>query len=109
MSAAFSRGRAALEPRETKDTGEQERRRIEESRFGPEGCPPQDQGACADGEDCDAGTCVAASVCPPSGPFGTSVGDVLDDWSLEDCDGVTHSFHDLCELRAVHIFSFAGW
>ena len=53
--------------------------------------------------------CVVPSLCPPSGPFGTGVGDTLGDWSLTDCDGVEHSFHDLCELRAVHIFSFAGW
>ena len=41
--------------------------------------------------------------------FGTDVGDTLGDWSLLDCDGVEHSFHDLCALRAVHIFAFAGW
>jgi hypothetical protein len=66
-------------------------------------------GACADGANCEAGLCVAASLCPPGGPFGTGVGDTLGDWSLTDCDGVEHSFHDLCELRAVHIFAFAGW
>ena len=58
---------------------------------------------------CEAGECVAASLCPPSGPYGTNVADTLGDWSLMDCDGVEHVFHDLCELRAVHIFAFAGW
>ncbi|MGB0590618.1 MAG: hypothetical protein ACPGU1_13150, partial [Myxococcota bacterium] len=66
-------------------------------------------GECAAGETCDTGVCAAASLCPPTGPFGTSAGDTTDDWSLLDCDGVAHSIHALCELRAVHIFSFAGW
>jgi hypothetical protein len=52
---------------------------------------------------------MAAGLCPPPGPYGTNVGSTMADWSLTDCEGVAHSFHDLCALEAVHIFLFTGW
>ncbi len=47
--------------------------------------------------------------CPPPGPYGTSVGDVAEDVVLADCDGGTHSVHDLCSRPAAWIYLFAGW
>jgi hypothetical protein len=49
------------------------------------------------------------SPCPPTGGFGTSVGDVLPSVTLQDCDGNSHNLHELCERDAGWIFVFSGW
>jgi hypothetical protein len=52
---------------------------------------------------------VAPPLCPPSAPFGVSEGNVLPDVSFPDCDGASHSLHELCERQASWIYVFAGW
>lgn len=52
---------------------------------------------------------VPPSLCPPTGPFGTDVGDTVADVSLMDCDGGIHRVADLCEADAAWIFLYAGW
>jgi len=47
--------------------------------------------------------------CPPSGPFGTEVGDVLADLTLYDCDGNPHAIAELCGRPASLLTAFAGW
>ncbi len=67
-------------------------------------------GGCADGEACEDGACVeVAGACPPSGPYGTNIGDVAADAVVMDCDGVPYSIHDLCNYQAAWIFVFSGW
>ncbi|MCA9517294.1 MAG: redoxin family protein [Myxococcales bacterium] len=73
---------------------------------------PQPDTATADAGDTldDVGAdMVAGEVCPPVGPYGTSVGDTLADLVLEDCDGVPHHIHDLCGLRAGYLSTYTGW
>lgn len=55
----------------------------------------------------DAGNQTAA--CPPSGPFGTQEGQLLQDVALSDCDGNVHHLNDLCQRQASWIYLFAGW
>jgi len=48
--------------------------------------------------------------CPPSGPFGTALGDIAPDVTLLDCAGTEVSLHDaLCEAEAGWVFVFAEW
>lgn len=49
------------------------------------------------------------SLCPPTGPFGTGIGDTVADVTLMDCDGGTHHLADLCDADAAWIFLYAGW
>jgi len=64
-----------------------------------------DSGA-VDGED--AG--VVGGSCPPSGPFGTAVGDIAPDVVLLDCDDNEVSLHDaLCEAEVGWVFEYAEW
>jgi len=56
-----------------------------------------------------SGQCEAPDLCPPMGPYGTSVGDIAKDVQLTDCDGNPYSVHDLCDGAAAWIFGFAGW
>ncbi len=46
--------------------------------------------------------------CPPDGLMGVEPGDVVPDLELLDCDGVAHTFHDLCDAEAAWIFTFSG-
>ena len=48
-------------------------------------------------------------TCPPEGPFGTEVGEVMPDVSLPDCDGQLHSVRELCSQDAAWLFVFAEW
>ncbi|TNF35692.1 MAG: redoxin domain-containing protein [Deltaproteobacteria bacterium] len=52
---------------------------------------------------------AVSTHCPPSGPFGTGVGDVLADLTLYDCDGSPHRIADLCGRPASILTTFAGW
>ena len=52
---------------------------------------------------------VAGGACPPAGPFGKAVGDVVPDVTLSDCDGNPVHLHDLCASDAAFIFSYSGW
>ncbi|MEZ4376253.1 MAG: redoxin family protein [Polyangiaceae bacterium] len=47
--------------------------------------------------------------CPPSGPYGSDVGDVFPDVTLYDCDGNAVSLHDLCEAPVSVVYTFAAW
>ena len=48
-------------------------------------------------------------ACPPPGPYGTELGDIVKDAVLVDCDGVEHTVHGLCDTKVTWIFSFSGW
>jgi peroxiredoxin len=50
-----------------------------------------------------------AAMCPPAGPFGTRAGDISPDFTLTDCDGNTHTLHELCEKQVTWLFEFADW
>lgn len=52
---------------------------------------------------------ATGALCPPSGPFGTNVGDVAADVTLFDCEGNEVQLHDLCEAEAGWLFEFADW
>ena len=47
--------------------------------------------------------------CPPSGPFGTRVGDTVAPLSLLTCDGTPYSLHALCDADAAVVVGFAEW
>jgi hypothetical protein len=66
------------------------------------------EGSAEGGASGDGGTPVVEG-CPPKGPFGTTVGNVLPNVTLPDCDGVMHSLYDQCEKTATWVFEFAGW
>ena len=66
-------------------------------------------GTCAAGESCEAGSCAAATACPPPGPYGTGIGDTVADLTLTDCDGNEYSLHELCAKKASYIYLYAGW
>jgi hypothetical protein len=58
----------------------------------------------------DAATIDAATtLCPPAAPFGTEPGDVSADIELLDCDGNTHTLHELCETQVLWLFEYADW
>ena len=57
----------------------------------------------------DAGPLAMGPTCPPTGPYGMAAGQIADDITLMDCDGVEHSLHSLCENQAVWLFEFADW
>lgn len=66
------------------------------------------------GQVVDAGHVIDAGMtpqfmCPPSGPFGTSVGSTTPDIQLPDCDGNMHTVHNLCAKKASWFFGMAGW
>ncbi|HRE89591.1 MAG TPA: redoxin family protein [Myxococcota bacterium] len=48
------------------------------------------------------------TACPPSGPTGTTLGQVLADTTLVACDGTPVSLHSFCG-RPLYINTFAGW
>lgn len=48
-------------------------------------------------------------MCPPTGPFGTTVGDIAPDAMLEDCDGNPVSLHSMCGESAVWLYRFSEW
>lgn len=52
---------------------------------------------------------MMASLCPPSAPFGTTVGDTFPEIALPDCDGQMHSLHDACTKTATYFFVYAHW
>jgi hypothetical protein len=49
------------------------------------------------------------SPCPPTGPFGTEMGDIMTDLSLYDCNMNKVSLHDLCGKPAALVNLFAAW
>lgn len=55
----------------------------------------------------DAGS--AGGACPPTGPFGTAVGDIAPDAMLEDCDGNPVSLHSSCGESATWLYRFSEW
>jgi len=63
----------------------------------------------SDAGPADAGPPSTGGMCPPVGPYGMAPGDIADDITLMDCDGVEHSLHSLCENQAVWLFEFADW
>lgn len=72
------------------------------------GVPDDDAGFEADAsEPPDLG--APEPTCPPSGPFGTEVGDTAPDVVLLDCEGNPHRIHDLCSRNVSWIFEFTGW
>ena len=76
---------------------------------GDDGCGGE-CGPCGPRETCAAGVCEAMpTTCPPTGPFGTAVGDAVPDVTLMDCDGAEHSLHELCDHEALWVFEFAQW
>lgn len=70
---------------------------------------PSDTGAGADTQATDTPDTTVGSSCPPSGPYGTAVGDALADLTLLDCDGNPHHIADLCGRPASLMTAFAGW
>lgn len=72
-----------------------------------EGGPDDDAGSSADGGPTD--DAATAGMCPPSAPFGTSVGDIAPDAMLEDCDGNPVSLHSMCGSSAVWLYRFSEW
>jgi len=53
---------------------------------------------------------TVGGVCPPTGPFGTEVGDVAPDVTLLDCDGNEVSLHaSLCDGSVGWAFVYAEW
>ncbi len=80
------------------------------SRCGEDGCG----GTCAcEGDDvCTPElTCAApmTTSCPPTGPFGTEVGDVLANATAFDCDGNPVTLHSLCEREVSWVITYADW
>lgn len=63
----------------------------------------------AAGESGTDGMAGHAPSCPPQGPFGTGTGDVAANVTLYDCDGNPVELHDLCDLDAAFLYTFAGW
>ena len=47
--------------------------------------------------------------CPPTGPFGTSTGEIVPDVTLLDCEGNPHSLHDLCTHEVAWVFEYTDW
>lgn len=52
---------------------------------------------------------AASAICPPVGPFGMRAGEISPDIELVDCEGVTHSLHELCDREVTWLFEFADW
>ncbi|MCB9587231.1 MAG: redoxin family protein [Polyangiaceae bacterium] len=52
---------------------------------------------------------TSALSCPPTGPYGSTVGDVVPDVTLYDCDGNAVSLHDLCDAPVSLVYTFAAW
>ena len=52
---------------------------------------------------------ISVSACPPTGPFGYEIGDMLTNIGYEDCDGNPVELHDLCGANAGLVFNFYGW
>lgn len=48
------------------------------------------------------------AACPPVGPTGTAIGDVLADTTLTTCEGSAVSLYSFCG-RPLYINTFAGW
>lgn len=48
-------------------------------------------------------------TCPPSGPFGSRVQDVLGNLTVYDCEGTPIELHSLCETDVVWIWELAEW
>lgn len=59
------------------------------------------------GPEEDAGS--TGGACPPTGPFGTTVGDIAPDAMLEDCDGNPVSLHASCGESATWLYRFSEW
>ncbi len=80
------------------------------STCGDDGCGGEC--ACGDGDICTAElTCAppTATSCPPSGPFGTTVGEVAADATAYDCDGNPVTLHSLCDRDVSWVFVYADW
>ncbi len=46
----------------------------------------------------------------PAGPYGTDIGDTMADFTLNDCEGVSHSLKDVFgSAKAVFVNHSAGW
>ncbi len=60
-------------------------------------------------EDAAGDETGGSELCPPSEPFGTKVGDVVEDVVLKDCAGSDVSWHELCDRKAAFVFLYAGW
>ncbi|MFT5358095.1 MAG: peroxiredoxin [Polyangiales bacterium] len=91
---------------------------------GSDGGPSDDVGAVDAGNVIDAGgddvgpsedvgpeleDAATAGMCPPAGPFGTTVGEIAPDAMLEDCDGNPVSLHSMCGESAVWLYRFSEW
>lgn len=48
-------------------------------------------------------------ICPPSPPFGGTVGDVLADFTVYDCAGTPVQLHSLCETDVIWLWQLAEW
>ncbi|MGE0322770.1 MAG: peroxiredoxin family protein [Polyangiaceae bacterium] len=72
---------------------------------GAGGDAPGSGGSAAGG----SGGAASTLSCPPTGPYGSDVGDVFPDVTLYDCDGNAVSLHDLCEARVSVVYTFAAW
>ena len=80
------------------------------SRCGDDGCGGMC--SCEGGDVCTPElTCAApmTTSCPPTGPFGTEVGDVLADATAFDCDGNPVTLHSLCEREVSWVITYADW
>ena len=67
---------------------------------------PADDGAVDAEVDADA---LPMASCPPTGPFGTDVGDVAPDVTLLDCEGTEVRLHELCDAPVSWIYHYAEW
>lgn len=52
---------------------------------------------------------AAPSVCPPPGPFGTAVGELMDDLSFTDTLGTTLTLHTLCGEPVILLYNYYAW
>ena len=57
----------------------------------------------------DAGPGEVSPACPPTGPFGVTVGDVVADLALLDCDKNPVTLHSLCGNAVTWVYSYAEW
>ena len=48
------------------------------------------------------------ALCANLEPTGSAIGDVAENWTLEDADGVAHSLHDFCG-KVVYLKIGAQW
>ena len=57
----------------------------------------------------DVGPRGQSPLCPATGAPGLSLGQVIPDVALRDCEGQDTSLHALCPRKAAYFFVYADW